>query len=76
MNLPDDYALLVFLESRNPAEVAAMFEHLVGAAGKHPGQLPAPPRVSPPPAWVRAKQRGPVAIAAWAARYCDDADTL
>ena len=76
MDIPNEFARFVLTESDDPAQVADMATLLVSRFTSGTATLDATPRVSPPTAWVRAKQKGPVALAAWAAEHCDDADTL
>jgi hypothetical protein len=70
MDLRQDVALMALANTTDP-QLAAKLATQLGS-----DMLRVDPKVNFPPAWVLSQQRGPVELAAYAIKYCDDPATL
>ena len=74
--MPDDHFERLILRQTDDPALLARTADVLGRRCHVTAFVAIVPSVAPPAKWVRAKQKGPVALAAWAARYCDDPATL
>ena len=71
----DPFDSLTLRQTDDPDLLAATADR-VGRHCHAPVFVTIAPAVAPPAKWSVSKQKGPVALAAWAARYCDDGEAL